>query len=528
MLRASWNDPLTRALTLCTVMVAACLLTAAVQAADPAPAPVTAPLPVGIFDGSVDIGTISPPGKTEYDADKKEYRLTGAGDNMWFAADSCQFAYKKVSGDLSLTLENSWVKPTGNEHRKVGWMVRQTLAPDSAHINVSVHGNGLIGLLYRPATGAETREILTSLKPPATVKFDRDGDLFTVWVKPKDGEFQPIGSITMQMPDPVYAGVFVCSHDAAVTETAVLTNVTLKNTEPQPGQRRVRETYLETMTIDNSSTQSNMTNGIRKVIYTERATFEAPNWSPDGKYLLINKGGRLYTIPPTGGSLTQLDTGTVTGCNNDHGLSFDGKLLAISDQARGQPSRIYVLPSTGGTPRLVTQQGPSYWHGWSPDGKTLAFCGQRNNNYDIYTISVDGGEEKRLTTADGVDDGPEYSPDGKFIYFNSERTGTMKIWRMNADGTDQRQLTTDGRYNDWFAHPSPDGKYLMVMSYDKSVSGHPESKDVLLHLYPLTADGIGRAKVMANLFGGQGTINMPSWSPDSKSIALVSYRFVLP
>lgn len=218
-----------------------------------------------------------------------------------------------------------------------------------------------------------------------------------------------------------------------------------------------------------------------------------------------------------------IDTGFAVRCNNDHGLSPDGKLLAISDQSQeGGKSIIYVLPSTGGTPRRVTANSPSYWHGWSPDGKTLAYCAERNGEFDIYTIPVEGGQETRLTIAPGLDDGPEYSPDGKTIYFNSERTGLMQIWRMKTDGSGQEQVTTD-QYNNWFAHPSPDGKWIVFLSYEKEVKGHPANQDVMLRLMPV---GGGEIRVMARLFGGQGTINVPSWSPDSSALAFVSYQLI--
>jgi Tol biopolymer transport system component len=186
---------------------------------------------------------------------------------------------------------------------------------------------------------------------------------------------------------------------------------------------------------------------------------------------------------------------------------------------------IYVLPATGGEPRLVTPLGPSYWHGWSPDGRTLTYCAQRNGEFDIYTIPVEGGAETRLTTAAGLDDGPDYSPDGKFIYFNSERSGVMRIWRMAPDGTGQEQVTFDEAYADWFPHPSPDGKWVVFLSYDRAVKGHPPNHDVVLRLMPA---GGGAPKVIAKLFGGQGTINVPSWSPDSTRFAFVSYRLLPP
>jgi Tol biopolymer transport system component len=183
---------------------------------------------------------------------------------------------------------------------------------------------------------------------------------------------------------------------------------------------------------------------------------------------------------------------------------------------------IYTLPITGGTPRRITDQAPSYWHGWSPDGKTLAFCGQREGRFGIFTIPAAGGPETRLTTAaaGGLDDGPDYSPDGQFIYFNSDRTGRMQIWRMHADGAGLEQITSDD-FNNWFAHPSPDGKSIVFLSYAKDVKGHPANKDVQLRLMSLADKSV---KVLAKLFGGQGTINVPSWSPDSLHVAFVSYR----
>jgi len=224
----------------------------------------------------------------------------------------------------------------------------------------------------------------------------------------------------------------------------------------------------------------------------------------------------------SGGKPVQLNTDFADRCNNDHGFSPDGKLLAISHHHEGK-SLIYVLSATGGTPRLVTELGPSYWHGWSPDGKTLAYCAERNGNYDIYTIPVNGGRETRLTNTEGLDDGPDYSPDGRYIYFNSERTGVMKIWRMNTDGTNQIQMTKNDQFADWFAHPSGDGKQIVFLSYDKDVKGHPPNKNVTLRIMPSSGD---KPRILTRLFGGQGTINVPSWSPDNKYIAFVSYRLV--
>ncbi len=261
----------------------------------------------------------------------------------------------------------------------------------------------------------------------------------------------------------------------------------------------------------------------RQIVYRTRGHFEAPNWSRDGKSLLFNSGGRLYVVPVAGGEPRLVDCGFAVRCNNDHGYSPDGSWIAISDETHG-PSRIYIVPAEGGEPRLVTPEAPSYWHGWSPDGKRLAYCaGRGGGSYDIYTVPVEGGPEQRLTSSPGLDDGPDYTADGDWIYFNSARTSIMRIWRMRPDGSAQEQVTFDEEYGDWFPHPSPDGRSLVFLSYDRAVEGHPPNQHVCLRKMPLAG---GQTEILFELFGGQGTINVPSWSPDGQRFAFVSYRLV--
>lgn len=246
---------------------------------------------------------------------------------------------------------------------------------------------------------------------------------------------------------------------------------------------------------------------------------EAPNFSPDGSYLLLNGDGLLYRLPLDGGEVVKVDTGFAVNCNNDHGISPDGTKIVISDKTEFGKSAIYTLPIEGGTPRLITENLPSYWHGWSPDGRQLAYCGIRDDLFDIYTISVDGGAETRLTHGEGRNDGPDYSADGQWIYFNSSRTGLMQIWRIHPDGTGLEQVTSDNQGN-WFAHPSPNNDMVLLLSYDPSVFDHPRDLDVRLRLMDM--DG-GNLKTLFELFGGQGTINVPCWSPDGEEFAYVRY-----
>lgn len=257
---------------------------------------------------------------------------------------------------------------------------------------------------------------------------------------------------------------------------------------------------------------------------------EAPNWTPDGKWLVVNKEGRLYKISPDGsGDLVEINTGTINQCNNDHVISADGKWIALSSNdpsVKDWKSYVFTVPFEGGEPKKITPVGPSYLHGISPDGKMIAYCAFRGpeNEADVYAMPVKGGKEVRLTDAPGLDDGPEYSMDGKHIWFNSVRSGRMQVWRMRANGKEQMQMTFDKDMNSWFPHISPDGEkvvYIAYHDYEVAPGDHTPNQNVQLRMIP--AKG-GEPKVLVKLFGGQGSINVNSWSPDSKKFAYISYR----
>ena len=263
----------------------------------------------------------------------------------------------------------------------------------------------------------------------------------------------------------------------------------------------------------------------REMIRFDRL-IEAPNWSRDGKSLFYNSRGEIYRYDLEKGTEEKLDTGLCRNCNNDHVLSPDGNSIAVSHSEESWMSRVYIVPIGGGEPRLVTENCPSFLHGWSPDGETLAYCAFRDmeKGGDIYTIPVSGGKERQLTFTEGLNDGPEYSPDGKHIWFNSVRSGLMQAWRMNADGSEQTQMTFDEGWNTWFPHISPDGKKVVMIAYKKgdlAPGEHLPHKWVELRL--MDADG-SRLKTLLTLFGGQGTINVNSWAPDSKRFAYVRYE----
>lgn len=483
-------------------LVAVCWLVLSISAQSSSPE-------LGVFEGHRDVGSVLHPGSVSYDAATRAYKVTGSGENMWSTQDAFHFVWKRVSGDVSISAEIEFVGQGGDAHRKAVLIIRQSLDADSAYADAALHGDGLTSLQVRDAKGAATHEIQANVSKPRRLRLTKRGNDFSLLIAGAGEKFRLAGgSARFSLNDPFYIGIGVCSHNKDRSETAVFSNVEINTAAV------TLYSTLETIAV---------ASGDRRVVHVVPERIEAPNWSRDGQFLIFNGGGRLHRIPVAGGKPEVIDTGSAIRNNNDHGISPDGTMLAISDQShQDRRSRVHVVPIAGGSPRLVTENAPSYWHGWSPDGKTLVFCGERNGEFDIYSIPVEGGQETRLTDAKGLDDGPEYSPDGQYIYFNSVRTGLMQIWRMKPDGSGQEQITFD-ESNNWFPHISPDGRSMVFLTYDKEVTGHPPNKEVMLRVMSL-ADR--KVRILTRLFGGQGTINVPSWSPDSRRLAFVSYQLI--
>lgn len=474
---------------------------------------------LGIFDGQTDVGNPKNKGTGNYDPKEQLYFLSGSGANIWLTHDEFHFVWKKMKGDFILRTNASFIGKGTEQHRKVGLMIRSSLQPDSKHINAVVHGDGLTSLQYRKNTGDSTKEIKTDVKGADVIQLERKGKVYTMSVAKRGDLFTSIESQEIDLGDDVYVGIFICSHNPAVTERAMFNNVRII----VPASAGL-VTYKQYIGSDIEILDVNSQNS--RIVYQSPKSLQAPNWMNDGNHLLYNSDGLLYKFDLKTNLPSVLNTGSAANNNNDHVLSFDGKMLAISSADKTGNSIGWILPSTGGEPKRMNKIGPSYMHGWSPDGKFLVFCGSRDNEYDVYRIPVAGGPEVRLTSSPGLDDGPEYSPDGKYIYFNSVRSGLMQIWRMKPDGSEQTQLTNDD-YNNWFPHISPDGKWIEYITFLKSEvapGDHPFYKHVYLRRMPV--DG-GPSTVIAYLYGGQGTINTPSWSPDSKHLAFVSNTSLL-
>lgn len=481
---------------------------------------------VGIFQTSSDIGNPKKSGSAVYDLTDQSYTLKGAGYNIWFERDEFHYLFNKIKGDFILTANFEFVGKGNNPHRKSGWMVRESTDEKSSHISATLHGSGLTVLQWRVSAGVAMRdpqdEIFAKDSSFNVIQIERAGKNILMRVSHTGKPFELIGSHAMDnLPDEVLVGPFICSHDSNTVEVVKVWNLRIDRPVADnydPGKSGYLGCRMETMTVSD---------GKRKIIFEKPGRFEAPNWMPDGKKLLFNMDGSLYKIPVEGGEPEKLNTDFANNNNNDHGISFDGKMLAISHQRQGLPgggSTVYVLPVTGGVPKLITENTPSYFHGWAPNNKELVYVAMRDGKtvYNLYRNSINGGKEVALTNIKAGEhvDGCEYSPDGKYIYYNGNHTGSMQIWRMKPDGSGREQLTSDN-FNNWFPHVSPDGKWIVIISFPQDIdpNSHPSYKRVMLRIMPASG---GEPKVLAYLYGGQGTINVPSWSPDSKQIAFVS------
>ncbi len=473
------------------------------------------PYPLDPFESQTDVGSVHHPGFCEFDPDQQVYTITGAGANIWGDHDDFHFVWQRMHGNFIVTARAGFTGPGANPHRKLGWMARASLHTSSPHACTGIHGDGLLSLQFRRAQGGPTEEVRAPFLGADIVQLERKGSTY-IMSAARFGE--PLGAVQvsdLDLGEEVYLGLFVCSHEDEVVEKAVFQDVRIV-VPVKEGFDRGKDPFGSRLEILDAAS------GHRQIVYSRDDVFEAPNWTRDGKALIFNSGGRLFRFDLEKRTPALIDTGAVIHNNNDHVLSFDGSLIAISSHAGNEAhSLVYTVPLGGGQPKQITQTGPSYLHGWSPDGKYLVYTGQRGGVFDIYRIPAEGGAESRLTDTPGLDDGPEYTPDGRYIYFNSVRSGRMQIWRMAPDGSRQEQLTDD-EYNNWFPHISPDGKRAAFVTYlagEVEPSDHPAAKRVYLRSMPL--DG-GVPQVLAYLYGGQGTMNVPSWSPDGKKLAFVS------
>lgn len=476
------------------------------------------PQSLGIFDGQSDVGSVSPPGTARYDLTTGVYTMTSAGADLWSATDGFHFVWKRAAGDIALTADIDFPVKTGvhSEHRKAILIFRQSLDADSTYADAAQHGSGLTGLQFRMAKGDTTQSIELDVDSSSRVRLEKRGDTFNLFVSLHGEPLHPSGaSIQLHLDPPFYAGIGLCSHDAKAVETATFSHLKYEQLAPQPSTATMAlYSTVQAIAIDPNSRRST-------IVYSAPVRAQAPNWSRDGSTIVFTQGGRLFTVSADGKEPPRpLDTGSATDCSGSHGFSPDGKWMAISCAMPGMTGRhLAIIPAAGSAPRLLGTN-VSYFHSWSPDGKTILYTRGDHGANNIYAISADGGPETALTTGTGISDDPDYSPDGQFIYFNTDRWGGMQIARMRPDGSQVEQVTFDS-FKNWTPHPSPDGKSIVFLSYNPDVTTHASNQEIALRILS-TADN--KIRVLTNLVGGDGSMNVANWSPDSRRLAFVSYE----
>jgi Tol biopolymer transport system component len=475
---------------------------------------------LGVFSNNQDVGAPKFSGNTDYNPEQQSYVLSGSGTNIWAKKDEFQFAYREITGDFIIRANMAFIGEGVDAHRKIGLMVRHSLEADSPHAISTVHGDGLTSLQYRPTVGVDMQEKAFDLKGADVLQLERKGNTYIMSAAKHGDVFVEKSVSKINLGDKVYVGLFISAHNADVLEKARFHNVRLVK-PPKEGYQPYRDyigSHIEVLDV---------ASGKREMVYSAVNSLQAPNWMHDNNIFTYNSEGSLYDFDLRTKQPVLINAYFANAQNNDHVYSSKGDRIGISHHTEEEnwDSVIYTIPRQGGKPIRVTPNAPSYLHGWSPDDKYMVYTAIRDGKTNLYKIPVAGGDEIQLTDTEGLDDGSEYTPDGKYIYFNSNRTGTSQIWRMRPDGDNPEQLTFD-ELNDWFPHISPDGKWVVFISFPNTIDSgdHPFYQRVYVRLMPL--DG-GEPKVLAYVYGGQGTMNVPNWSPDGKKIAFVSNSALL-
>ena len=483
---------------------------------------------IGQFGAHQDIGAVKRAGAFSYDDKLQHYRMSASGKNTWFADDQMHYAYNQMQGDFIVRAQVAFEGKGVDPHRKVGWDVRSGLGNSAAHVVATVHGDGLTSLQFREKEGGDTDEFRMQLTAPDVIQLERRGDVFIMSAARFGEPFQVTSVSHLKLGQKVYVGLAVSAHNSDAYETVRISNVRI--TVPAAKDFVPYKDYIgSNIEIMDMATYNS------RIVLRSPDSLQAPNWTRDGKALIYNTKGSMYRLDVGASKPSVIKTGIAVNNNNDHVLSWNGKLLGLSSHVKRPDgtnfSTIYTVPVAGSDKATLitdTDQGHSYLHGFSPDDSKMIFTGQRDpavranspKIFNLYAIDLASKKETQLTKTPALDDGAEYSPDGKSIYFNSNRTGLMQLWRMSADGKNPVQLTFD-KFNNWFPHVSPDGKKIVFISFMDDIDSydHPFYRHVYLREMPV--DG-GTPKVVAYLYGGQGTMNVPSWSPDGKQIAFVS------
>lgn len=474
---------------------------------------------LGVFENQITIGNPRIEGTVSYNKELQTYTFTGENIHHLTKTTPLQYLYKSIQGDFILRAHVRFVEIGSSSPIKIGWMVRNSLSDHSPHVNGCIQCDGSTSLQYSDEDVGTMEELTFTNHAPDVIQLERKQGIYFMSTAKFGITFTTIKIKEIHLKNEVFVGLYVYSKNSQLNGKIVFNNVRIIKPAAEdftPYQDYIGS-HMEIMDIET---------GDRNILFSSAHSLQAPNWVNRGKQLVYNSNGFLYRYSFETKYINQINTGFAKLNNNDHVFSFDEKMLGISHHNPDDDgnSSIYIMnPEGDSLPRKITKDGvgASYLHGISPDNKKLIYTAYRNEKYDIFGIDIETREEFQLTDTKYLDDGSEFSPDGNYIYFNSNRTGNMQIWRMKSDGSNAEQLTFDTNYKDWFPHISPNGKWIVFLSFPPTIGfgDHPFYKQCTIRL--MSAKG-GEPKIIAYIYGGQGSINVPSWNENSKQIAFVT------
>jgi regulation of enolase protein 1 (concanavalin A-like superfamily) len=194
---------------------------------------------LGTFTDAADVGAPTSKGSTKYDAATGQYKITGAGANMWTNADQFQYVYREMSGNLSVTATVEFVGEGAMPHRKAGIVIRKTLDTDSPMIDVVIHGTGMPGIQWRNTKGDITNAMDFPFDGPGKFKLKlvRTGNTIAVYIAKDGAELKELGHTQVPLGSPVFVGLGVCSHKPDTLETAIFSDVSVEQL-PAPQSKK--------------------------------------------------------------------------------------------------------------------------------------------------------------------------------------------------------------------------------------------------------------------------------------------------
>ncbi len=390
---------------------------------------------IGQFETALDIGGPKIKGSSVYDEATQTYTLKGGGENIWFNHDEFHFLFKKIKGDFVLTANFELIgNEDGNDHRKTGWMIRETTEPDAVSINSCIHGDGLAVLQWRVMPGAYMRDPEEEIFFPkqyfgeTIIQLERIGKTITMRVAHPGEPLEDMGSMTLpELKDEVLVGPYALAHDPNDIQEARVWNVSITTPmapewHPNPLVKTMSHEGLEMPSkieiIDLASRK-------RQVIHTSDVLLGAPYFSENGNNVLFAQGAKTFELPIKGGVVEE-------AANPNKIISKKGKYIYYSE-GNNSTNQIWRKKLDGSD---VTQMTHNLDHARfphvSPNGKWVTYISFPHDSnpkepaaFQSVTLKIlptDGGSDKTIAYfigGKGSFENYAWSPDSKSLVFQS-------------------------------------------------------------------------------------------------------------